>query len=204
MTYEDNVAKVLRELDGQYADRIAVWNPVADAAEARTTIIDPLTGNLRPVIGLSVSHVSVLAAGGAALLLPNQWSMAGHLHTIPDTVDDFTGYAIGFDFVAWTLPWADASSDFRSNGRAKVRNVRLPVWYNHVTAPVTHELPEDAAVRAWINAYAPGTDNAPVPMEDTGRSVLWAADVWYSVKKHWCIEAQRLIRARRAAQDRPG
>jgi hypothetical protein len=28
--------------------------------------------------------------------------------------------------------------------------------------------------------------------------VLWAADVWYSIKKHWCIEAQKLVRAQRA------
>jgi hypothetical protein len=26
----------------------------------------------------------------------------------------------------------------------------------------------------------------------------WAEDVWYSIKKHWVIELQRLIRARRA------
>jgi len=25
-----------------------------------------------------------------------------------------------------------------------------------------------------------------------------AAELWYGVKKHWCIEAQRAIRARRA------
>ena len=29
--------------------------------------------------------------------------------------------------------------------------------------------------------------------------MLWAADVWYSIKKHWVIEAQRLIKARRMA-----
>ena len=29
-------------------------------------------------------------------------------------------------------------------------------------------------------------------------NALWAADVWFSIKKHWVIEAQRLIRARRA------
>jgi hypothetical protein len=26
--------------------------------------------------------------------------------------------------------------------------------------------------------------------------VLWAAGVWHDIKKHWCLEAQRLIRAR--------
>ena len=27
---------------------------------------------------------------------------------------------------------------------------------------------------------------------------LWAADVWYSVKRHWALELQRLVRSRRA------
>jgi len=41
-----------------------------------------------------------------------------------------------------------------------------------------------------------------VPDSIIGHNVLWAADVWFSIKKHWCIEAQRLIRARHAAADR--
>jgi hypothetical protein len=191
--------KVLRELDGQFSDKIAVWSPLADSAENRTTIVDPLTGKAQPVVGIKVDYVSVIAAGGAALLLPNQWSMAGRLRTVPNTVVDFTGYSIALDLFAWTLPGVPASGEFRSNGTANVRNVTLPGWYNHVTAPTVHDLPEDPAVRAWISAYAPGKDPGPVPKEDTGRSVLWAADVWFDVKKHWCLEAQRLIRARRAA-----
>jgi hypothetical protein len=34
--------------------------------------------------------------------------------------------------------------------------------------------------------------------------VLWAADVWHSIKKHWCLEAQRLIRAQRESDDARG
>jgi hypothetical protein len=34
--------------------------------------------------------------------------------------------------------------------------------------------------------------------------VLWAADVWHSIKKHWCLEAQRLIRAQRASDEARG
>ena len=40
---------------------------------------------------------------------------------------------------------------------------------------------------------------AVVPIEDSGCSLLRSADVWHNVKKHWCIEAQRLIRVRRVA-----
>jgi hypothetical protein len=33
--------------------------------------------------------------------------------------------------------------------------------------------------------------------------VLWAADVWHSIKKHWALEAQRLVTARRAHRAKP-
>jgi hypothetical protein len=55
-------------------------------------------------------------------------------------------------------------------------------------------------MRDWIDAYAPDLPRAAetVPAGDNA-GALWAADVWYSIKKHWCLELQRLIRARRAA-----
>jgi len=190
--------KVLRELDGQFADRIEVWNPITDAAEDRTTIVDPLTGKERPIVGLSIDYVAAAAAGGAALLLPNQWSMIGHLRSIPNTVKDFTGYSLGLDFWAWSVAAIPEADAYRHNGTAVVRNVELPAWYNHVTFPATAALPEDPSVRAWIEDYVPDHYRKPVPLEESGRSVLWAADVWYEVKMHWCLEAQRLIRARRA------
>lgn len=40
---------------------------------------------------------------------------------------------------------------------------------------------------------------ARVPAPGAADNALWAADVWYSIKRHWCLEAQRLIRAKRAA-----
>jgi hypothetical protein len=188
--------KVLRELDGQFSDRVPVWDPVADAPLDRATIVDPLTGRERPVLGLQVKYVSVVAAGGAAMLLPNQWNMWGHLRSVPNTVEEFTGYSLEFDLWAWNV---GAPAEYRHNGTAKVRNVALPAWYNHVTFPVTHDLVDDPAVRKWISAYAPDHYQTPVPLESSGRAVLWAADVWYGVKKYWCLEAQELIRARRAA-----
>ena len=62
----------------------------------------------RPVVGLKIGYASVVASGGAALLLPNQWSMVRRLRTIPDTVDEFTGYALAVDLVAWDMPGAGA------------------------------------------------------------------------------------------------
>jgi hypothetical protein len=28
---------------------------------------------------------------------------------------------------------------------------------------------------------------------------MWAADVWHGIKRHWTLEAQRFVRARRAS-----
>jgi len=190
------VVKVLRELDGAYADSISVWDPLADAPEGRTTIEDPLTGKERPVRGLTLSYASAAAAGGAALMLPNQWSMIGNVHTVPDTVAEFTGFSIVFDTWAWTSGVSD-DNEFRPAGKTRVRNVELPWTYNHVVFPVSSDFPKDPAVRAWIEAYTPAAARSPAPLQAEGRSVLWAADVWFSVRRHWCLEAQRLIRAHR-------
>ena len=190
--------KVLRELDGAFGDRVPVRGPYGDGEGDRTTFVDPLTGKERPVIGLTVPYVSVVAAGGAAFILPNQWSMVGNLRSIPNTVEDFTGYSLGLDLWAWSVPGVSATTEFAHNGTARVRNVELPAWYNHVLMPITKDLASDPRARPWIEAYTPGGANGPVPLESEGESVLWAADVWHSVKKHWCLEAQRTIRARRA------
>jgi hypothetical protein len=194
--------KVLYELEGDFGDRIAVWNPVADAPEQRFTITDPLTGNTRPVVGISVAYVSAVGAGGAAFILPNQWDMVHRLRMIPDTVDEFTGFVIPGDLIAWTLSGATGASRYRNGGAAKVRNVTLPGSYNHITVPLTSSLAKDPRTREWINAYrqAAGDDAVlDAPSDVRGDNILWAADVWFSVKKHWCLEAQQFIRARRAA-----
>jgi hypothetical protein len=192
--------KILKQLDGQTGESVPVWNPFLGADE-RTTITDPLTGRERPVVGLSVAYASAVGAGGLALLLPNQWDNLSTLRKIPDTVDEFTGFFIGVDLIALSFPGNPLDTRYESAGKAVVRNVTLPASYNHVTVPVTQDLPRDPQVRDWINAYVPGAnvDVSSLPPE-AQEHVMWAADVWYSIKKHWCLEAQRLIRARRAAR----
>ena len=187
--------KVLHVLNGGYAPEVPVWNPLTDFPESRTAIVDPVTGRSVPVVGLRISYASAVGAGGAAFLLPNQWTLVGRLRTIPDTVEEFTGYWIDVDLWAWTFPGADATRKFENSGHVKVRNVTLPASNNHVTLPVTADLAEDTAIRAWLDTYRPG---GAAPPANAGDNALWAADVWYSVKKHWTLEAQRLIRARRA------
>ena len=192
--------KVLYRLAGAFDPKVAVWNAATDKPESRFTIIDPLDGAERPVVGLSVAYAAAVGAGGAAFLLPNQWDMFFRLRTIPDTVDEFTGFAIQGDLVAWTFPGMSDVGQYRRGGGAQVRNIVLPITYNHILVPITHTLAADAKTRDWINAYVPGnTDESTAPAGVSGYNILWAADVWFSIKKHWCLEAQRLIHAKQAA-----
>jgi len=190
--------KILHELAGHFEKSLPVWNPATQQAEARTTIVDPLTGKTRPVVGLSVCYASVVGAGGAAFLLPNQWDMANKLRSIPDTVDDFTGYFIGLDLIAWSFP-GDESDVFKPNGTARVRNLELPATYSHVMLPAVQDLARDPETRAKLNAYAPGKAGETGLDNDKLTGALYAADVWWSVKKHWVQELQTLIRAWRSA-----
>jgi len=193
-----HVIKVLDELAGEFSSSIPVWDPVADRPLARTTITDPVSGEQRPVVGLSVSYASAIGAGGPALLLPNQWPLIGRLRDIPDNVDEFTGYAIGVDLFAWNFGHGNSGS-FRSRGSGTVRNVMLPADYVHVTTPAARELAGSKPMRDWLNAYVPGMEvDASTLPEGAHDNLLYAADVWFSIKKHWCLEAQRLVRARRA------
>ena len=193
------VVKILKELAGVYAKSVPVWNPVSDMVQARDTIVDPMNGRERPVVGVHASYASVLGAGGWALALPNQWDDFSSLRKIPDTVDEFTGYFIALDFFALSFPGNPLDVPYEANGgRTVVRNVTLPAVYNHVMVPVTRDLADDPAVRKWIEDYVPGTTTKEP--ETSSGNVLWAADVWYSIKKHWVIEAQRLVKAKREAQ----
>ena len=198
--------RVLHELAGAFADRVAVWSPLTEEAEGRYSIIDPLTGVERPVVGLRVGYATAVGVGGLAILLsPHQWPMLGRFRTIPDTVEHFTGFYIVLDLIAGDLlGLVGPPNKYRANGTAKVRNVKLPPSYSHVFVPVTGHLAEHKPVRDWINAYAPTEEPELTVLFDTSSSnILWAADVWHSVKKQWCLEAQRLIRAKRNMKSDP-
>lgn len=198
------VVKILKELAGQRLPQISVWNPKLGQPEDRTTITDPLTGKLRPVVGLSVSYASAVGAGGWSLILPNQWESLTTLRKIPDNASEFTGYFISVDLIALTFPGNPLDSPYQGTGKVTVRNIQLPANYNHVLVPATSSLAQDASLRDWINAFVPGQamDTSKLP-EDAQQHIMWAADVWYSIKKHWCLEAQHLIQARRTALGRP-
>ncbi len=190
--------KVLYELNGSFHREIPVWNPLTGQPEQRTSIVDPLTGLERPVVGLKVPYVAALATGKLPRFLLGQWTMMGKLRAIPDTVEEFTGFSIEWDMIAGTPP---GSEEYHADGTAQVRNVELPAATSHIRMPRTRYLTRNAATRAWIDDYDPAAAQPALPEgpDVDSANIVHAADIWYSVKKHWCIEAQRLIRARRAA-----
>ena len=187
--------RVLHDLAGAFSDAIAVRNPETGAPAGRTTIRDPLTGATRPVVGLKVPYVAALATGKLPRLLLGQWSMLPKLRQIPDSAVEFTGFAIEWDLVAGNFPGAES---YAATGSAAVRNVTLPATYSHIGLPNAVHLAADPATRAWIEAYDPAAPPAPLP-ETSGvdtTNLLHAADIWFSVKKHWCIAAQALLATR--------
>jgi hypothetical protein len=190
------VVRVLHELAGDFGHTIIVWNPLRDEAESRSWIVDPIRETRRPVLGLKVPYGAAIATGSLMRVLLGQWDMLPRLHQIPDTVVEFTAYSLEWDPIAGNFGHAEP---YRALGTAKVRNVILPGSANHIGLPFVKDLALDPATRAWIDNYSPSQPPAPSP--DTHLDVsnlLHAADIWYSVKKHWCIEAQHLILARRS------
>lgn len=190
--------KVLHELAGEWLTELHPYDPVAQRTEERTTIVDPLTGRERPVVGLRLGIVMTVGTGGWALALPNHWGVLDRVRTIPDTVEEFVGFRIGFDLWALDGPAFEEVKTFRASGTAVVRNTWLPEDYYHVWVPDTGPLGKDPAMRAWIDAYVPGDRArlAPLP-PGPAENVIFAAESWYYLKKHWAIEAQRFVRARR-------
>ena len=194
--------KVLHELAGDSVKRIDVWNPLTEESEGRDEITDPLTGRERPVVGLRVSYTCALAAGGLTRILPNQWDVDGDLRKVPDSTVDFTGYYLGMDILGGDDLGYGPANWYKATGKATVRNVRLPTSYDHATIPDTEHLLASPEMIEWINDYTPTNEPAlNVKFKGNSSNILWAADVWYEIKKHWVLELQRLIREKEAERD---
>jgi hypothetical protein len=183
------VIKVLHDLAAaNQAAPIPVWDPLRDAPEARTTIVDPLTGESRTVTGLKVEYAAAMVTGSLPRLLLGQWGILPLLRDVPDSVVEFTGFSIPWDPIAGT---GAQPAPYRATGTARVRNVVLPESYSHIALPRVAHLAAQPSTRAWIEAYRPGT-SAPVPPDVDTSNLLHAADIWYSVKQHWCEGGKRL------------
>ena len=186
------VIRTLHELAGAFHGEIPVFDPVDGVAQPRTTIRDPYSDRELPVVGLKVSFAAALATGTLPRVLLGQWTMIPLLRKVPDTVVEFTGFAIAWDPIAGNV---GAPSPYVATGTAQVRNVLLPVSYTHIGLPRTEHLAAQRETRSWIDAYRP-SDVPPPPSSadaDTG-NLLHAADLWFSIRRHWCLEGQQLLR----------
>jgi len=191
------VLRTLHELAGGFSAQIPVFDPVTRSALPRTTIRDPYTGQLRPVVGVRTAFAAAIATGTLPRILLGQWTMIPKLRKVPDSALEFTGFAIAYDPIAGNLSTADP---YVATGACAVRNVMLPATYSHIGAPITEHLAQQPQTRAWVIAWRPG--RAPPPPQGAEldvRNLELAADLWYSIRRHWCIEGQR----RAAAEGHP-
>lgn len=180
--------RTLYELAGTFHDALHVVDPKTGTRLARTSIVDPHTGRVRTVVGLHVAYAAALATGWLPRLMLGQWSMLKRLRAIPDTADEFTGFILPHDPIAGNLLGDHA---YASLAHAPVRSVVLPDRYHHLSLPLTEHLAADPAIRAWIDAWSPESDAMP-PDGDTS-NLVHATDIWYSIKRHWCQQAQGLL-----------
>ncbi|HKU87134.1 MAG TPA: hypothetical protein VJV77_12440 [Casimicrobiaceae bacterium] len=180
--------RVLHELAGAFHDTLHVVDPATGATLARTTIVDPYTHDTRPVVGLRVAYAAAIATGWLPRVLLGQWTMLSRLRTIPDTVSEFTGFDVPNDPIAGNLL---GISPYRATGGAQVRSVVLPAGYGHISAPRTAHLAADPRIRAYVESWTEGSTARP-PDGDT-ENLVHAADIWHSVKRHWCLQARRLL-----------
>ena len=194
--------KVLHELAGHYHSRLKVWNPLTESFEGRTWIIDPFTRAKRPVVGVKVCYASAVGSGGLTRFLPNQWALAGKLRSVPDSVEEFTGFYKHVDVLGGDAFGFGSGNEFHPNGMARVRTVLLPFSHDHYFVPFTQHLAEHEETRAWVDAYVQ-TDRPEVNVDfkSPATNIVWAADVWTSIKRHWVLELQHLIREKRKAAD---
>jgi hypothetical protein len=181
--------RVLYELAGEFHSALPVVDPRTGVALPRTTSVDPRTGTERPVVGLHVAYAAALATGWLPRVLLGQWSMLPRLRRIPDTVTEFTGFDIPNDPIAGNLL---GITPYEAIGSARVRNVLLPADYSHVMLPNADRLSGSAVAREWIDAWHPGA--APAGDSPDLPNIVHAADIWNSVKRHWCRQAQRLLK----------
>ncbi len=199
------VVRTLLDLAGENGSAIPVWDPVRDAAQPRTTIVDPISASVRPVAGLVVPYAAVLATGSPMRTLLGRWGMVPPYRSVPDSVEEFTAFFVAWDPIAGTGSDPAAENPYRPTGSARVRNVNLPAAYGHIGLPLAGHLAANPATRAWIERYDPRT-HPPLPpaIADADiANIVHAADIWYSIRKHWALAAQRLVRAKRSIEVQP-
>lgn len=196
------VVKVLHRLAGRSAAKLRIYNPLTWEWEARREFSDPLTGRPRSLAGWQLPFASSVGAGGLTRALPNQWEMNFKLRIIPDSAEEFTGFCKKRDLLGGDFLGYGAANHYHASGTASVRNVWLPTEYRHGKIPDTKHLLRSEAMRDWIHRYQPPLGDVvhlklETELPGDSRHILWAAEMWHSLKKHWVLELQRYLRATR-------
>ena len=192
--------KVLQDLAGASGDRIPVWNPVIDAAEDRFTVADPLTGArssrrgpARAVRGRArdrESHARAARPVGDAVAAAHRAGHRRRVHRLLHRMGRDRRHLAARPRRTIRIDRPGAPRCATSRSPRSIRTYRCPprrIW------------PQTRRRVAWIEHYAPGA-STPAPADVDTQNLLHAADIWFSIKKHWCLEAQRLVRAQRAVQ----
>jgi hypothetical protein len=109
------------------------------------------------------------------------------LRTIPHTVTEFTGFDVANDPVAGNLL---GISPYRASGDAQVRSVVLPAGYGHIGLPRTAHLARNPRAREYVETW---TESSTAQPPGDAANVAHAADIWHSVKRHWCLQARQLL-----------
>jgi len=187
--------KILHELAGVFRKEIEVTNPYSGQTENRHSIIDPLSGEERPVVGMKLGFASAIATGKGVRFVLAQWNMLSRLRKIPDTVEEFVGFHLQNDVISGTLFGVGQGDQYTPVGSATVRNIVLPPDSSHLGIILIEELGKNEQTRAWINRYVPSNQplQPPPVLEEETRNILFAAEVWFNIKKHWCLELKRWI-----------
>ena len=191
--------KILHVLAGDYGASVPVWNPLTDFPENRTSIVDPMHRRTQPVVGLRVAYVSVGRRRRRRVPPAQPVEPAGqaahdsrHRRGIHRLFD--RPRLLGVDACRGSMRRAISATAARAN----VRNVTLPAAIQPRGRSGRRRPPATTGERGLDRGLRPGAQPAAAA-GGSAENILWAADVWCSVKKYWVIEAQRLIRAKRAA-----
>ena len=191
------VVRTLHELDGAFAETIEVHDPQSDKPLARTDIRDPYTGALQPVRGFRIAFGAAIATGALPRVLSGQWDMLTRLRKIPDTVERV--HRIHHRLGSHRRQFWRSRHSTRRPAAQKCAVCSLPATTSHIGAPLMEHLAADPVTRRAINAWR-RQDGPPMvvdPLPDA-RNIRLAADLWFSIRRHWCLEGQRRQDALRA------
>ena len=187
------VVRTLHELAGGFHDVLNVYDPVAQTMQPRTTIRDPYSHAERPVVGLQVAFAAALATGMLPRILFGQWTMIGKLRKIPDTALEFTGFddCLGSD----RRQFRDVRPIRCARHRDRAQRHAAGDVQPHRAADHRAPCRRNPVTRAWIDDYRPDVAAAPLPDDPAVdvRNLLHAADLWFSIRRHWCLEGQRWL-----------